>query len=148
MILAIRNGFLLTFYFYYLFKDVAYIANIGDSRAIGLRGDSVASFSNDHSFLTNNQVPISSHFCLLTLKEVARVEKLGYKIEDGRIQGKLEVSRAFGDIYFKSMMNSQNNQWPVIATPEIEKVHLSDLRGFFLGDITPSCYSSLPYRSI
>ena len=44
----------------------------------------------------------------------------------GRINGKLAVSRAFGDFHYKSDMNLKTNEQLVIAEPEVE---IKDLNG-------------------
>ena len=57
--------------------------------------------------------------------ECTRIEKAGGKVEIGRINGKLAVSRGFGDFHYKSDMNLKAEEQLVIATPEIKVKDLS-----------------------
>ena len=43
--------------------------------------------------------------------EKARIEKYGGKVKKGRINGKLAVSRGFGDLPYKNQVSSVSNEW-------------------------------------
>ena len=68
-------------------KDKFYSANIGDSRAVLCRGGKAIPLSYDHK----PEQP----------QESSRIEKAGGTVEKGRINGGLNLSRAFGDFLFK-----------------------------------------------
>lgn len=64
-----------------------YCANTGDSRAILVRGTSVYDLSDDHK--PDNE------------DELIRIEAAGKDVSDGRVDGKLSLSRAIGDLSYK-----------------------------------------------
>ena len=65
-----------------------YCANTGDSRAILGRGASaVVDLSKDHK--PDN------------LEELTRIKAAGKSVSHGRVEGKLSLSRAIGDLAFK-----------------------------------------------
>ena len=68
-------------------KDRYYVANIGDSRAVLCREGKAIPLSTDHK----PDLP----------SEHNRIEKAGGTITQGRINGSLNLSRAFGDYTYK-----------------------------------------------
>jgi serine/threonine protein phosphatase PrpC len=64
-------------------KDKFYTANIGDSRAVLCRSGKAVPLSFDHK--PDNP------------QEHSRIEKAGGIVDQGRINGALNLSRAFGD---------------------------------------------------
>ena len=64
-----------------------YCANTGDSRAILGKGTSVYELSDDHK--PDNE------------DELIRIEAAGARVTDGRVAGKLALSRAIGDLAYK-----------------------------------------------
>lgn len=68
-------------------KDRYYTANIGDSRAVLCRAGSAVALSNDHK----PDLP----------SEHNRIQKAGGFVEKNRINGSLNLSRAFGDFDYK-----------------------------------------------
>lgn len=69
-----------------------YCANTGDSRAILGRGNSdVFDLSEDHK-------PDDAG-------ELARIKAAGARVSNGRVDGKLSLSRAIGDLSFKQNKN-------------------------------------------
>ena len=64
-----------------------YCANTGDSRAILTRGTSTFELSDDHK--PDNE------------DELIRIEAAGCDVTDGRVAGKLSLSRAIGDLAYK-----------------------------------------------
>ena len=92
-----------------------YVANVGDSRATLCTGDGLA------VDLTRDQKPTNEH-------ERERIEGAGGWIANGRVNGVLAVSRAFGDIEYKTM---KETAWEkpfkddlISARPEIAIHHL------------------------
>ena len=69
-------------------KDKFYTANIGDSRAVLCRSSKSIPLSTDHK----PDLP----------SEHNRIEKAGGYIEKNRINGSLNLSRAFGDFDYKN----------------------------------------------
>eukprot|EP01128_Nolandella_sp_AFSM9_P004624 TRINITY_DN20_c0_g1_i1.p1 TRINITY_DN20_c0_g1~~TRINITY_DN20_c0_g1_i1.p1 ORF type:complete len:315 (+),score=48.78 TRINITY_DN20_c0_g1_i1:34-978(+) len=102
--------------------DTIFIANLGDCRVVLLMRDGqVRAVTTDHCFSTNES-------------EVKRVESLGWAVTDGRIDGKLEVSRALGDSYFK-IMKSENDlceDSPISCVPEVVEVPLTGVQGMII----------------
>ena len=89
-----------------------YIANAGDSRCIACTNEGQAEeWSQDHKPYLES--------------ECSRIVKAGGKVEIGRINGKLAVSRGFGDFHYKSDMYLKAEDQLVIATPDIKVKELS-----------------------
>ncbi|MES1920462.1 hypothetical protein MHBO_002127 [Bonamia ostreae] len=98
-----------------LVDDVAWVANVGDSKAVltrerGKRPLKIGRLSKDHS----------PDF----LEERRRIEKRGGFVKEGRVLGRLAVSRSFGDPTLK--------QYGVSATPYVSRVQLDAKRDSFL----------------
>jgi len=70
-----------------IYKDTLFVANAGDSRGVMCQNDSLVALSDDHK--PDNET------------EKARIEKYGGAVKKGRINGKLAVSRGFGDLPYK-----------------------------------------------
>ena len=68
-----------------------FCANVGDSRAILSQNGKAIDLSYDHKASRPD--------------EVARVKEFGGIIEFSRVEGKLAISRAFGDFEFKFIKN-------------------------------------------
>merc|ERR1711920_995381 len=85
-----------------------WIANLGDSAGILL-----ARTSADDSF---KAIPLSNQHTCYVMKEKERIMRTGGAVDNGRINGILEVSRAFGDMHLK--------KFGVINTPDLMKVTL------------------------
>lgn len=82
-------------------------ANCGDARAVMSRGGRPLRLSVDHRPAEKG--------------ERARVERAGGFVMAGRVNGVLNVSRAFGDFAMKSV---------VVATPAVSSVVLGDMDEF------------------
>ena len=70
-----------------LTQSEIYCANAGDSRAILGQGISTFDLSDDHK--PDNE------------DELIRIEAAGCTVSDGRVAGKLSLSRAIGDLAYK-----------------------------------------------
>jgi len=92
-------------------KDKIYVANAGDSRCvIATKGD-VVPLSEDHK--PDNK------------EEKDRIEKAGGEVYEGRINGRLNLSRAIGDFDYKGNDKMDFNQQLVISTPDIRTWDMS-----------------------
>lgn len=80
----------------FLRNDVLVVSHIGDSCLVISRGGRPQSLTNFHRPYGNKKT---------SLEEVKRIRAAGGWIHDGRICGDISVSRAFGDIRFKTRKN-------------------------------------------
>ncbi|XP_062213028.1 probable protein phosphatase 2C 5 isoform X2 [Phragmites australis] len=80
----------------FLRNDVLVTSHIGDSCLVISRGGRPEALTNFHRPYGNNKT---------SLEEVKRIRAAGGWIIDGRICGDISVSRAFGDIRFKTRKN-------------------------------------------
>ncbi|XP_010924897.1 probable protein phosphatase 2C 5 [Elaeis guineensis] len=80
----------------FLRSDVLIISHLGDSCAVVSRTGKAEVLTNPHRPYGNNKV---------SLDEVKRIRAAGGWIVDGRICGEISVSRAFGDMRFKTKKN-------------------------------------------
>jgi len=97
----------------YVLNEDLYIANVGDCRAILSQAGQLLVLSTDHN--TNNS------------DEVKRIVDLGGFIIGGRVQGKLAITRSFGDYPLKA-----NNQKYLTAEPEIRHIPLTSETDFIV----------------
>ena len=87
-------------------KYTLQVGNVGDSRVIVGKGGRACSVTDDHK--PNNE------------GELRRIEEAGGSVSNGRVDGKLAVSRAYGDSEYKT--SDSNLTHKVIAVPDI--VHI------------------------
>lgn len=123
-------------------NDMLFISHVGDSCA-------VLSKSGKPEVLTNSHRPYGRH--KVSLQEIKRVREAGGWIVDGRICGDISISRAFGDMRFKTKKNEmlekgvEEGRWTqkfisrirfagdlVIATPDIYHVTMGPDAEFVL----------------
>ena len=96
-----------------LIKDgFIYIANVGDSLSVMYKNGKAYNLNKEH------QIKIES--------EKDRVIKSGATISGYRINGMLNLTRALGDLKFKSNPNLKLYEQSVIAVPEITKIELTN----------------------
>ena len=93
------------------------VANVGDSRSVLSSGGETVAMSHDHK-------PDNA-------EETRRVEAAGGTVWQGRIDGQLAVSRAFGDFRFKYASDLPATAQPVSPEPDIT-VHTRDEETEFL----------------
>ena len=86
-------------------NNVIYLANVGDSVSVMYRDGKAYNLNREH------QVVIES--------EKERVIKSGATIQGYRINGMLNLTRALGDIRFKSDQNLKRDEQSVLAIPDI-----------------------------
>lgn len=115
--------------------DKIITSNIGDSKAILIRGRHVYSLSEEH------KVTLSY--------EEARILNTVYTIKDDRINGVLNLSRGFGDFNYKDMENYDEKLMGIISTPEIKVVgRLPGYDRIVIGcDGLWDCYGELDVRN-
>jgi len=99
-----------------LIKDTIYVANAGDSRGVICEGESAVAMSQDHK--PENE------------GEKARIEKYGGQVKKGRINGKLAVSRGFGDLPYKNSETLKEKF--VTVEPDIKTFKITKETKFFL----------------
>jgi len=86
------------------------LCSAGDCRlsAIGRDGTILSSIESDHNPSKNES-------------EAERLKNLGVEVSNGRVLGRLAVSRALGDFSFKPE-NKPPHEYPVLATPTVTVV--------------------------
>ncbi|KAG6672943.1 hypothetical protein I3843_16G085800 [Carya illinoinensis] len=106
--------------------QTVFLANVGDAKAVVARSSTVDGLQNhsDGGSSPKAIVLTREHKAIYPL-ERARIQKAGGTISsNGRLQGRLEVSRAFGDRQFKKV--------GVIATPDFHSFDLTDREHFII----------------
>ena len=95
-------------------NEYIYQVNLGDSRTIIFNKDIIFE-SKDH--LPSNQ------------SEYERIKKRGGYVNFGRILGRLNISRAFGDFYFKEIDDNEydHENGMVSCIPDIEVIKIKNL---------------------
>lgn len=94
--------------------QMMYVANVGDSMAYLSREDEEE----------KHNIPLTiAHKCW-SMKEKDRISRHGGRIENGRIDGMLEVSRAFGDLRFK--------KFGVLSVPTFKKFEIDTSKDKFV----------------
>lgn len=92
-VMLIKNGML-------------YIANAGDSRAIAIMADGkVEELSTDHK---PDREP-----------ETTRIIKAGGSVLNGRVEGNLNLSRALGDLHYKSNKSLKPEEQMISSYPDV-----------------------------
>ncbi|XP_031267442.1 protein phosphatase 2C 57-like [Pistacia vera] len=123
-------------------KDMLFISHVGDSCLVLSRSGKADILTNPHRPYGSNKV---------SLQEIRRIREAGGWIVNGRICGDIAVSRAFGDIRFKTKKNEMlkkgvdEGRWSekfvsrvklnkdlVIALPDIFQIDLGSDAEFIL----------------
>ena len=89
-------------------NGIIYIANAGDSLSIMYKNKKAYNLNKEHQTIIES--------------EKQRVLKSGAYITGCRINGMLNLTRAIGDLKFKSNINLKRHEQSVIALPEITKI--------------------------
>ena len=87
------------------------VANTGDSRSALSRNGKIIQLSKDHK----PEDPI----------ETERILNSGAKIDKGRINSHLNLSRSLGDLHYKRNKDLAPNRQTVIAQPDIKEAELT-----------------------
>jgi serine/threonine protein phosphatase PrpC len=90
-----------------------YIANVGDSLSLMYKNGEIYKLSNEHK---------------TTLKsEIIRIKKFNkIKLIHNRIDGKLNITRAIGDLNYKKNENLKPYEQIITSYPEINKIKMTD----------------------
>eukprot|EP00826_Nyctotherus_ovalis_P048642 TRINITY_DN5752_c0_g2_i4.p1 TRINITY_DN5752_c0_g2~~TRINITY_DN5752_c0_g2_i4.p1 ORF type:complete len:267 (+),score=85.72 TRINITY_DN5752_c0_g2_i4:323-1123(+) len=83
-----------------------YVANAGDSRSVLSKGKLAVELSTDH------KPDMES--------EKSRIIKAGGVVEDGRVDGNLNLSRALGDLHYKTNKVLRPEEQMISAEPEVK----------------------------
>ena len=62
-----------------------------------------------------------------------RIKRAGGYVVDGRVNGNINLSRAFGDFEYKSNTNMPEDEQMIISKPEIKSRSLNDVDYIILG---------------
>ena len=95
-----------------IYKNTVYCANAGDSRSVLSSKGNAIELSNDHKPELD--------------EERDRIVKAGGFINEGRINGNLNLSRAIGDLEYKRNTALKVDEQLIIAVPEIKSRVLTD----------------------
>ncbi len=102
----------------WIMGDLIYSANVGDSRFIlSYNGKAVA--------VTEDNKPYNK-------AEKQRIREAGGYIYDGRVNGILAVSRAFGDAGLKDLKGYGPHEQPVSAVPDVRTIEIDDSIDFLV----------------
>lgn len=100
-----------------------WIANLGDSAGFLAREAAPGTFK---------AIPLSVQHNCFAMKEKERVMRMGGAVENGRINGILNVTRAFGDIHLKKFgVTSQPDLMKVTVDPDQDRFILLGSDGLF-----------------
>ncbi|XP_072990738.1 probable protein phosphatase 2C 67 [Typha latifolia] len=103
------------------------VANIGDAKAVLARSSSTGGSQvvRDEAGCSLKAIVLTREHKAIYPQERSRIQKAGGSIgPNGRLQGRLEVSRAFGDRQFKKV--------GVIATPDVHSFQLTEREHFII----------------
>ncbi|RDX92585.1 putative protein phosphatase 2C 8, partial [Mucuna pruriens] len=108
----------------WVLEQKVFVANIGDAKAV-LARSSVGSRNHPDCVQALKAIVLTREHKPIFPLERLRIQKSGgFVSPDGRLQGRLEVSRAFGDRQFKRV--------GVNATPDIYSFDLTDREHFII----------------
>ena len=89
-----------------------YVANAGDSRCTMCRGGKAVEMSFDHK--PESQV------------EIDRITKAGSVIQEGRVDGNLNLTRSLGDLKYKGREHLTPEEQAITANPDTYVLDLDD----------------------
>ena len=95
-----------------------FVANAGDSRCVMGKAGKCVEMSFDHK----PEGPV----------EIERIEAAGSVITEGRVDGHLNLTRAFGDLKFKKKEGLTAEQHPITANPDVFEYEFSSEVDFIL----------------
>lgn len=106
--------------------QTVFVANVGDAKAVVARSSTVDGLQNQSDGVSPlKAIVLTREHKAIYPQERARIQKAGGTISsNGRLQGRLEVSRAFGDRQFKKV--------GVVATPDFHSFDLTDREHFII----------------
>ncbi|XP_044477440.1 probable protein phosphatase 2C 8 [Mangifera indica] len=102
-----------------------FVANVGDAKAVIARSVVHGSQNHTDGLSSLKAIVVTREHKAIYPQERARIQKAGGTVStNGRLQGRLEVSRAFGDRQFK--------KFGVVATPDIHSFELTNREEFII----------------
>lgn len=106
--------------------QTVFVANIGDAKAVVARSSTTnGSESESNELNPLKAIVLTREHKAIYPQERARIQKAGGSVSaNGRLQGRLEVSRAFGDRQFKKV--------GVVSTPDIHSFSLTERDKFII----------------
>ncbi|XP_023005142.1 probable protein phosphatase 2C 8 isoform X1 [Cucurbita maxima] len=106
--------------------QTVFVANVGDAKAVVARSSTTDKLSNNlNGGSSLKAIVLTREHKAIYPQERARIQKAGGVVgSNGRLQGRLEVSRALGDRQFKKL--------GVIATPDIHSFELTAREHFII----------------
>ena len=96
-----------------------YVANVGDSLSVMYKKEKAIKLNQEHKTTLD--------------KEYNRIKKCGGKLINYRINGKLNITRAIGDLSYKNRNNGLIYEQDVSAIPEVMKYSLDDVDFIVMG---------------
>ncbi len=93
-------------------NGIIYIANVGDSLSVMYKNKKAYNLNKEHQTIIQS--------------EKERVLKSGANIVGFRINGMINLTRAIGDLKFKTNYNLKRHEQSVIALPEITKIEYTE----------------------
>ena len=100
-------------------KNRLYVANVGDSLSVMYKKKKAVKLNKEHKTTME--------------KENTRIIKEGGIIQNFRINGKLNITRAIGDLNYKNKKDKFIYQQSVLAIPEVYKYSLEDVDFIVMG---------------
>ena len=100
-------------------KNDIYVANVGDSLSVMYKKKKAYKLNKEHKTTYD--------------KEANRLKKLGTKIQNYRINGKLNITRAIGDLSYKNKTDKYIYEQDVLAIPEVSKYSTDDVDFIVMG---------------
>ena len=100
-------------------RNCIYIANVGDSLSVMYKNKKAYRLNKEHKTTME--------------KENIRIRKEGGEIDHFRINGKLNITRAIGDLNYKNKKNKFIYEQDVLAIPEVYKYNLEDADFIVMG---------------
>jgi serine/threonine protein phosphatase PrpC len=100
-------------------KNYFYVANVGDSLSVMYKKKKAIKLNKEHKTTSET--------------ELNRLNKLGTKLINYRINGKLNITRAIGDLSYKNRNNGYIYEQDVLAIPEVNKYSLDDVDFIVMG---------------
>ncbi|KAL3512210.1 hypothetical protein ACH5RR_024927 [Cinchona calisaya] len=105
--------------------QTVFVANVGDAKAVVARSSVVHGSQNISAGSSSlKAIVLTREHKAIYPQERARIQKAGGTVTNGRLQGRLEVSRAFGDRQFKKV--------GVVATPDVHSFDLTERDHFII----------------
>ena len=95
------------------------MANVGDSLSVIYKKNTAIRLNKEHKTTSE--------------KEFNRIKKVGGKLINYRINGKLNITRAIGDLSYKNRNNGCIYEQDVLAIPEVTKYSLDDVDFIVMG---------------